>query len=280
MSLRIKDFIETEAEEATDEECKEKRLSINEEENSIEGEIIQDLIDDQNIHPRKLNKSHKEIRNKFLNDELEKDEKEIKEILSGAAIKRKWTNTRKDKDTDDSHLNDKKLKREHKPIQNLSKFKLKITSQEEDSTTVSNEDEEAEGINELLYQYENKIKKEIVENSKEYQQKFNQRLKENEEILSNVINLNNKGEESRKRNKEGRRNIFFPCAQNSILNAIKKDKYYNNENENEKKVNTNSRTFHIFQKDFPIDSDKKIKVERIFQKTEVHTRISIRENKD
>jgi hypothetical protein len=109
-----------------------------------------------------------------------------------------------------------------------------------------------EELNEMLLNYENDVKKKLSEQSSAFKNKFKDRIKENNQIMENVINLNkvesstnnninlnlqknnsNQFSHSNSNNNQAplKRNIFLShtlsqTSQNSILGAIKKDKNY------------------------------------------------------
>jgi len=319
MSINIKDYLDLEAEEGSDNEEHDdkikKILDKNEpdEENDDPNRNLEDLIDDCIAHTEKENKL---LRNKFREDELAKDKEIINDVIEGnfKRKKRKWDDFEKDHSDLDHENEDKKLMLKerkkiisclmnnketysdsfntNKKIINISKLKKQLDEFAEIEGINGEDSKEGESdLNELLYGYEKEIKKKISEQSSCFKRRFEQRIKENDEILENVIDLNKTQVQSQQTGKNRNQFLSFSSSQksqNSLLHAIKKDKYYSQKQNfdiSQNKTNEGSSIQHQGNNVFPLfnksnknslNSEKKNKISAIFNKGDVTQKVKMK----
>jgi hypothetical protein len=340
MSLNIKDFLELEAEEGSENEEHDdcvKKISDSQEEEKVgnEDHNLEDLINDKDcLAGKKLAKDQKELRKKFIEDQMKKDKEEIKDVINEnwrRRLKRKWGDVEKEycnfteteENTQGQNKNDfqstqsddlskrKKIIRSllvpdggesqttknfgninniinNKKIVNLSKFKKLLSGDTEGEINQDNLLDDSDNT-ELLLKYEQEVKQKISENSSGFKRKFKERLRETTKIMESVIDLNKIPPKENKKPDVQKKNHFLPhklsqSSQNSVLNAIKNDKYYPSNNTlisqklNENLANQpNQKNFAVFNNKIKLDSEKKQKISAIFDKSERSQIIKIKD---
>jgi hypothetical protein len=255
------------------------------------------------------------VRNKFKEEELSKDKKMIKEVLEGnfKCKKRKWIDMQiENSELDDGEENiDNKEKNfqigkrkklisclinsqgqetqndisyKNKKIINISKYKKQLENFSSENPEAANE------FNEILFDYEKEIKNKISEQSSAFKRKLSDRIKENNQILENVIDLNKTRINSQQVIlKSGNPFLSFSSSQmsqNSMLNAMKKDKYFSQKefdknaqvksNEINKNANSLFPMFNKYKNNNNItNSEKKNKISAIFKKGDVTQKVKM-----
>jgi len=300
---------------------KEESCGENEDPNAdLEGLIDDDL--------KECDKHSNLIRNKFKEDELNDDRKLIKEVIRGnfKCKKRKWEDFQKDNpelDCNSENLEEnnvfigkrKKMiasrltgennheissnnfnkNKTNLKIVNVSKYKRQLENfsqpGEENNNQKNTPNEEETEITDLIIDYQAQIKKKITEQSSAFKRKLQDRIKENDQILKSVIDLNKTQVQSQKNIKSGNPFLSFSSSQfsqNSMLNAMKKDKYFsqNSERFSQKESNDFNSTllnknqgnnlFPMFHKNNnPLNSDKKNKISAIFNKGDITKKVKM-----
>jgi hypothetical protein len=323
--FKVENFIEREAEEGSENEKNDdiiKNISDAEENGSdSEDGFLDDLIatkEDEKQVKRRIKKETKLLRNKFLEDELKKDEIEIKELVTSCIqIAKSYKKRTRQEAEINSEISESEFSirpKEIKKISNISKYKKalqeslqqeeelllfleikklnqeNLTDQEkEELRTKLSQREESEEINNIVNNFEYEIKAKISAESSEMKRKFSQRLEETEKMMKeNIINLNSQNNNfqsqnlkttfiSKSKEKSSKMPIKNPFIhinkKNSLLNAIKNDKYYvkpRAEDKNLSNISENERInklFPIFHKqDTSLEgiSEKKKKISTLF----------------
>jgi hypothetical protein len=334
MSLNIKEYLELEAEEGSENEEHDERAkkisdSQDSDEEAKEDKNLEDLINDNNcLDDKKLAKDQKNLRQKFTEDQMKKDKEEISDIINDnwrSRLKRKWGEVEKElcnnRETEEntqnqnkndlqSTQNDDLSKRKkiitsllvpeaasqgtnnfgniNKKIVNFSKFKKLLSCEIDEETKNENILEDTDN-EELLLKYEKEVKQKICENSSGFKRKFKERLIETTKIMESVIDLNKIHPKENKKPEAHKKNQFLPHkinqkSQNSVLNAIRNDKYYPSNNTlvsqklNENLANQpNQKNFSLFNNKIKLDSEKKQKISAIFDKSERNVLIRIKD---
>jgi hypothetical protein len=300
---------------------KEESCGENEDPNAdLEG-----LIDD---NLKECEKQSNLLRNKFKEDELNNDRKMIKEVIRGnfKVKKRKWEDFQKDnseldrngeeiqennvilgkrkkmiaslltgENSHDISSNNFNKNKNISNIVNLSKYKRQLENfsqtEEENNNQENTPNEEGTEFTDLIIDYQAQIKKKITEQSSAFKRKLQDRIKENDQILESVIDLNKTQVQSQKNIKSGNPFLSFSSSQfsqNSMLNALKKDKYFsqNSDRFSHKeskdfnsallKNNQGNNIFPMFHKNNnPLNSDKKNKISAIFNKGDITHKVKM-----
>jgi hypothetical protein len=273
MSLRLSDYLDLEAEEGSDNEehdnvvKRTEDVDENEEEKDVEG-LIDDSIKNTLSDLTKL-------RDKYNLEEIAEDKKSINNIIDGnfKRKKRKYQDLQDSQEDKDTIAIRKKLVGssqeqgekfdKNKILVNFSKYKKMVESD-------SNENEH---LNEMIENYENDIKKKITENSSTFKRNFKERIQETNRILENVIDLNKEVKHPLTQSSIQNRNPFLAYSQNSILKAIKTDKYYTQSPTKNQK--TNICPMFIKNPNSKFDSEKKKSISAIFS-GQLHEKVKVK----
>jgi hypothetical protein len=317
MSLNIKDYLDLEAEEGSDNEEHDHKVKNIldkdeiDEENDDPNRNLEDLIDDCIAQTEKENKL---LRNKFREEELAKDKEIINDVIEGnfKCKKRQWVDFKKEHSDLEDDNEDKKLQlkerkkiisclmnnketysdsfNKNKKFINISKLKKQLDDFSELEGNNSEDNKEGESdLKELFYGYEKEMKKKISEQSSCFKRRFEERIKENDQILENVINLNKAQMQAQQTGKNRNQFLSFSSSQmsqNSMLHAIKKDKYYSHSQAMDKsQTNEGSSNKHQGNNVFPLfnklnknslNSDKKNKISAIFNRGDVTLKVKMK----
>lgn len=317
--FKIEEFLELEAEEGSDNEAhddfvkkkvKAPRNSEGSEEGNVHEADLSDLVD--NSEKVDLEDELARIRARYLEEEIEQDKDKIKRVIRGP-VKRKLADREAEDNIEvrkktvvatlgiksyNSNTNTQSSENDENPVKprrklTNNKFSNKILRNlNENLSTNLDSDEENfnEDLNEILDEYENNLKKEIS-GLEDRKIKIKERLKENELIMANVINLNQTNTNINK-NKSIKPNKFMNLKtitqnnKNSYLNALKNENFFSQQENSTKLTGQNSnffndkiteenakntknsktvKTFHIFNQKIKMDSDKKIQISSIFE---------------
>jgi hypothetical protein len=242
--LNLNAFFEYEAELGSDNEQHDDIVKkVDHDDNDYLDEYNEDLKD---LIADEFEEDKEDIKEKYFNDMLDKDKEELKKVIQGPELRMKRARTDIKMDPDYLPL-DMRLKKFKSNDESLYSFNENILFRNFESLQQKiNEDEgENDELKEMYQTYENNVIKKITEKSKEFKDHFNNRNIENNKILENVINLNQKKKEEVNVN-----NVFFKKGttirpigssvisqinlqkfgekfnKNSLLYAMKNDKYY------------------------------------------------------
>jgi hypothetical protein len=246
--LSLNTFFEYEAELGSDNEehddvvKKEKNDDDNylDEEND---EDLKDLIADEN----EIGEDEENIQEKYFEEMLEQDKENLKRVIKGppARLKRDRNDIKLDKEYLPLNMRMKKQRSDDGVLYSFSNDVIfrKLESIQQRIGENEEEGDENEEMKEMYQSYENSIIKKIAEKSNDYAKQLDERIKEHDEIMKNVIMVD-ENKNKRADNKfyiEGTikmNNNTSACSQinvqryahrfnkNSVLYAMKNDKYY------------------------------------------------------
>jgi hypothetical protein len=311
MSLKVSDFLDLEAEESQEDRKSNSKIEDNSEDENL-NQNLEDLIDDN-----QTDSSLRELRLKFLNDKIYNDEKNIKKVVNAKFKKtRKWTEVEKEYQEElgeenridksknqgiDYFQNEKRKKVKTKLIRDKN-CNIKMNQENkiigfshsfnENSFTnlIGEENKKTENVSkdskfdEHQLEFELELKRKISEKASNHKRKLKDRLKENETIMSNVIDLN-KNISQEFKNKNSVHLSFSQNSQNSMLKAIKKDKNTlkfsdSQTDEQSRSERQKVKIFQVFQnrKNTALDSERRKKISAIFNKSDKNQIIKTKEN--
>lgn len=215
--FNILDFIDDEA-EVSDTNTKNKnnvsKSSCNDDdEQKNEYDDDTETIDETQLSSKELNKNIKQNQAKFIQDALKEEEKEIQKLLHKKYTRKNQIQNQKQNSVKYDSLDDLKLsyisqnKRFNKDQVNEKETKTKkikigfkcnqknnnndeLTPIKEGNTNSQRSNKISEEMEMLKYSYDKKQLRKIAEQPENLQQNMENRLKENEMILRNVIQLN------------------------------------------------------------------------------------------
>lgn len=265
----LKNFIDNEAEDSLNDSKNEEEK----EENIIDTSIP---IEDKKRNQKKIQKIN---RQKFTQEEIEKEEKIIQDILkknyrsrtqysqkqSALILENKKSVFIKKKNDEILQLSQKALilsqqikNNKISPVNhNIHEKKIRVGfkcnsqiaagKKEEDESHIRTDKGEIEDIEELKVNHEKKLIKKISEISSGYKKTLKQRIEEDDKILKNVIKINNKNESNpiKKENltsNKNQENKYIPYTQK--LFTGKNNSFLNIIKENK----------NIFQEEKPINN--------------------------
>ena len=245
--LSLNTFFEYEAELGSDNEdhddvVKREKNDDDHDLNEENDEELKDLIANEN----EISEDEENIQEKFFEDMLEQDKENLKKVIKGppARLKRDRGDIKLDKEYLPLNMRMKKMRSEDGGLYSFSNDVI-FRKLESIQQRLENEDEgeENEEMKEMYQSYENSIIKKIAEKSNDFAKQLNERIKEHDEIMKNVI-LVDENKAQKNNNKfyvEGTirmNNNTAACSQinvqrfahrfnkNSVLYAMKNDKYY------------------------------------------------------
>lgn len=187
------EFFDVEAELGSDDENHDdiKKAIRKDDAEEMDGEDLdqdlKDLIQDE------AEESAEDIGEKYFNDMLEQDKEDVKKVIKGPDERIKRARTELDKEDDDYLPLNARIKR-FKSDDDQGEFSYNVLFKNYETIEKKlnqEEDEENEEMKEMLQNYQENLLKKLTEKSKNGHKDFIQRMKENEKILENVINLNN-----------------------------------------------------------------------------------------
>lgn len=289
---KLGDYIEKEAEEGSDNEEHDhiaKPILDNEEPENKDPneEEIEDIINkylDENSR-----RDYKKILAKFNEEGLAKDRIEIKEVINCQVERKKRKHKALEKMDSFQEMSvyslsqrirrsqHSKLGEDNQDIRTkfttISKMRRQLLSQgeneqnetEEEKNSVQKDDEGTEEISQMIDNYEKEVKQHIVQQSSEMKKYLKERMDDNEQILKSVINLNGPVKQRAKSiGVAGAR--LGPFSQNSVLNALKNDKYgsFKHNAENQEKTRQSVNLFNPKVSFDKYDSENRQKIQNIF----------------
>jgi hypothetical protein len=251
-------FFDVEAELGSDNEehddiIKKITDSDREDDENLDGDLKDLIEDDEN-----LDEEGELLQKKFFDDMLERDRAQVKRVISGpqqekekvTKIKR---NRSENEEEDDDEMNLEMRMRKFKSSQEDEEtqdpqFQLKSLYRNykslEKKISENLDENQNDELTEMYQSMESNMMKKIAEQEKDHIKLLINRMKENEKILENVINLNsNNGNEFDGKNKNAflnKGNIANSAVtstvtsklapkmnhRNSFLHAMKNDKYF------------------------------------------------------
>jgi hypothetical protein len=245
--LSLNTFFEYEAELGSDDEdhddiVKKEKNDDDHDLNEENDEELKDLIADEND----ISEDEENIQEKFFDDMLEQDKENLKKVINGppARLKRDRGDVKLEGDHLPLNMRMKKMRSEDGAMYSFNEDVI-FRRLESMQQRIENEEEgEAnEEMKEMYQSYENSMIKKIAEKTNDFAKQLNERIKEHDEIMKNVI-LVDENKTQKNNNKfyvEGTirmNNNTSACSQinvqrfahqfnkNSVLYAMKNDKYY------------------------------------------------------
>jgi hypothetical protein len=245
--VSLNSFFEYEAELGSDNEdhddvVKREKNDDDNDLNEENDEDLNDLIADDN----EIEEDEEDIKEKYFEDMLEQDKENLRRVIQGPPerLKRDRGDVKLDKDYLPLNMRIKKLRTEDGGLYSFSNDVI-FRKLESIQQRLENEEEgeENEEMKEIYQSYENSLIKKIAEKSNDDKKQLAERIKEHDEIMKNVILVDDK--KSQKNNNkfyvEGTikmNNNTTACShinvqrfahrfnKNSVLYAMKNDKYY------------------------------------------------------
>jgi hypothetical protein len=246
--LSLNSFFEYEAELGSDNEDHDDviKKEKNDDDNDLDeenDEELKDLIDNEIAEYEENNQE------KFFEDMLEQDKENLKRVIQGppARLKRDRGDVKLDKEYLPLNMRLKKFRSDEGGMYSFSNDvifrKLESIQQRIENDEEGDENEE---MKEMYQSYENSIIRKIAEKSNDFAKQLNDRIKEHDEIMKNVIIV----DENKNKKTDNRfyiqgtikmNNNTSACSQinvqrfahrfnkNSVLYAMKNDKYYNHD---------------------------------------------------
>jgi hypothetical protein len=258
--LNFRNFIEAEAELGSDDENhddNQKKIQYDEEDEMDEKEALnedlKDLIEDEG---HDIYEGVEDIQNKYFKDMLDQDRKEIKKVISGPDEKLLQRRRRLDQEGDEDYIGlnaRKKIKTSEEEEEEEGFGSKNIFRNIEDLEKRIKEggegEEDNEELKEMLQNYHSNVIKKLSEQQDDSYITIKNRMKENEKILENVINLNSSSSSFEISNLS-KRNSGLSTNENSLQASIlfKKSDGFNfsqpNANTNQPSNNT-ANCFHM-----------------------------------